>query len=65
MQKSRRLDERLTKEWRMSTAAEGLGLKRCRSEIRYQNCKNDIDEQQLKFAGGHPPNYYAADTKLK
>jgi hypothetical protein len=21
--------------------------------------------QQLKFAGGHPPNYYAADTELK
>ena len=24
-----------------------------------------IDIQQLKFAGGHPPNYYAAGRMLK
>jgi hypothetical protein len=65
MEKSRRLDGQLTKEWRMSTAAESLGSKASRSEARYQNCKNVVYEQQLKFAGGHPPNYYAADTKLK
>ena len=27
--------------------------------------KENINMQQLKFAGGHPPNYYAADTELK
>ena len=34
---------------------------------RYQGQKkqNEIDIQQLKFAGGHPPNYYAAGRMLK
>jgi hypothetical protein len=27
--------------------------------------KGQSYKQQLKFAGGHPPNYYAADLKLK
>jgi hypothetical protein len=31
----------------------------------YQNSKREKHKQQLKFAGGHPPNYYAADLKLK
>ena len=25
----------------------------------------ELDIQQLKFAGGHPPNYYAAGRMLK
>jgi hypothetical protein len=30
---------------------------------KYKNRNRNM--QQLKFAGGHPPNYYAADTELK
>ena len=30
-----------------------------------RKCKKKWDIQQLKFAGGHPPNYYAAGRMLK
>ena len=30
-----------------------------------KKCKKELDIQQLKFAGGHPPNYYAAGRMLK
>ena len=30
-----------------------------------QKKQKEIDIQQLKFAGGHPPNYYAAGRMLK
>ena len=32
---------------------------------RGQKGQKRLDIQQLKFAGGHPPNYYAAGRMLK
>ena len=36
-----------------------------RKDPRSQKEQKEMDIQQLKFAGGHPPNYYAAGKLLK
>ena len=35
------------------------------NEIQAAKMQKEMDIQQLKFAGGHPPNYYAAGRMLK